>query len=62
MIQVPPEVVVRGFGVTAVLNLDGMFVAEDEGLPFVVVVVVVGAVMELFSELGAKGEALKSRQ
>ena len=53
--HVPPAVVLWGFGVAVVLDLDGMFAGEDEDLPFVAVVVG-GAVMELFSELGAKGE------
>lgn len=53
--HVPPVAVLWGFGVTAVPDLDDMVAGEDEDLPFVVAVVV-EAVMELFSELGANGE------
>ena len=53
--HVPPDIVLWGFGVAVVLDLDSMFAGDDEDLPFGAVVVV-GAVMELFSELGAKGE------
>lgn len=47
---------VCGFGVPDMFDLDGMLVGGDEVLPFVDRVVV-EAVMELLSELGAKGKA-----